>query len=176
MLVVKNPPANAGDSRDTGSIPGLGRSPGEGYDNPLQYSCLEKSVDRGTQWATDHRVAKSWTRLKQLSSQHTHICFISLFLSSFLPSFFLRPSSLFPPQLFISKVELIIKPSNSLRRDSDYKALSILSDVWVWYAFSKVRLLHLCNLFSETFSIVPWNEWINASSITVLMALVIVVW
>ena len=40
-LVVKNPPANAGDIRDTGSIPGLGRSPGEGNDNPLQYSCLE---------------------------------------------------------------------------------------------------------------------------------------
>ena len=40
-LVVKNPPASAGDRRDTGSIPGLGRSPGEGHDNPLQYSCLE---------------------------------------------------------------------------------------------------------------------------------------
>ena len=42
----KNPPANAGDTEDTGSIPGLGRSPGGGNDNPLQYSCLEKSMDR----------------------------------------------------------------------------------------------------------------------------------
>ena len=46
-LVVKNAPANAGDSRDACSIPGLGRSPGIGNGNPLQYSCLENSMDRG---------------------------------------------------------------------------------------------------------------------------------
>ena len=46
-LVVKNPPANAGDVRDEGSIPGLGRSPGEGNDNPVQQSCLENPMDRG---------------------------------------------------------------------------------------------------------------------------------
>ena len=46
-LVVKNPPAIAGDIRDTGSIPGLGRSAGGGHDNPLQYSCLENPMDRG---------------------------------------------------------------------------------------------------------------------------------
>ena len=46
-LVVKNPPANAGDARDTGSIPGSGRSFGEGYGNPLQYSCLKNPMDRG---------------------------------------------------------------------------------------------------------------------------------
>ena len=45
VLVVKNPPASAGDIRDGGSIPGLGRSPGGGHDNPLQYSCLENSID-----------------------------------------------------------------------------------------------------------------------------------
>jgi len=44
--VVKNPPDNAGDARDMGSVPGWGRSPGEGNDNPLQYSCLENSMDR----------------------------------------------------------------------------------------------------------------------------------
>ena len=49
MLVVKNPPANAGDLRDAGSVPGLGRSPGEGRGNPLQYSCLENPMDRGLQ-------------------------------------------------------------------------------------------------------------------------------
>ena len=53
--VVKNPPANAGDM---GSIPGLGRSPGEGNDNPLQYSCLENAIDKGALWATDHGVEK----------------------------------------------------------------------------------------------------------------------
>ena len=44
-LVVKNPPANAGDKRDVGLIPGLGRSPGEGHGNPLQYSCLENPME-----------------------------------------------------------------------------------------------------------------------------------
>ena len=59
-LVVKkkNPPANAGDIRDAGSIPGLGISPGGGHGNPLQYSCLENPTDRGAWWATVHRVAE----------------------------------------------------------------------------------------------------------------------
>ena len=47
VLVVKNPPANAGDARDTGSIPELGRSPGEGHGNPLPYYCLGNTMDRG---------------------------------------------------------------------------------------------------------------------------------
>ena len=64
-LVVKNPPANAGDIRDAGSIPGSGRTPGEGHGNPLQYACLENPLDRGAWWATAvHRVAKSRTGLK----------------------------------------------------------------------------------------------------------------
>ena len=67
VLVVKNPPANAGDIRDAGLIPGSGRSPGEGHGNPLQYSCLENTMDRGAWPAIAHRVAKSWTWLKQLS-------------------------------------------------------------------------------------------------------------
>ena len=61
---VKNPPGNAEDLRDMGSIPGLGRSPGEGNGNPLQYSCLENFMDRGAWQATVHGVAKSWTRLR----------------------------------------------------------------------------------------------------------------
>ena len=60
---VKNLPANAGDRRDMGSIPGWGRSPGVGNDNPLQYSCLENFMDRGAWWATVQGVAKSWTQL-----------------------------------------------------------------------------------------------------------------
>ena len=56
--VVKNPPANAGDIRDAGSNPGLGRSPGGGNGNPLQCSCLENPMDRGAWWATAHGVAK----------------------------------------------------------------------------------------------------------------------
>ena len=58
--MVKNMPANAGD---VGSIPGLGRSPGEGSGNALQYFCLENSMDRGVWWATVHEVTKSLTQL-----------------------------------------------------------------------------------------------------------------
>jgi len=61
-LVVKNPPAHAGDIRDLGSIPESGRSPGGGHSNPLQYySGLETPMDRGAWWAIIHRVAKSQT-------------------------------------------------------------------------------------------------------------------
>ena len=68
MLVVKNLPANAGDTRDMGSIPGLGRSPGVGNGNPLWYSCLEKSMDRRARQATVYRAAKSQSQLS------IHIC------------------------------------------------------------------------------------------------------
>ena len=59
--MVKNLPANTGDIRDTGSIPGLGRSPGEGKGYPLQFSCLENPIGREAWWATIHGVAKSQT-------------------------------------------------------------------------------------------------------------------
>ena len=65
MLVVKNPSANTGDIRDVGLIPGLGRPPGGGNGNPLQYSCLENPMDRGAWWATVLRVAQSQTRLRR---------------------------------------------------------------------------------------------------------------
>ena len=79
--MVKNSPNNAADIRDLGSIPGLGRSPGGGHGNPLQYSCLENFTDRGAWWATVHRVAKSWTRLKQLSM---HTCIYGTCFRKFL--------------------------------------------------------------------------------------------
>ena len=60
-LVVKNLPANAGDKKDMGLIPGLGRSPGGGHGNPLQYSCLENPMNRGAWWAIVRRVAHSQT-------------------------------------------------------------------------------------------------------------------
>ena len=63
--VVKNPPVNVGDA---GLIPGLGRSPGEGNGNSLQYSCLGSPMDRGAWQAAAHRVTKNWTRLSGLSA------------------------------------------------------------------------------------------------------------
>ena len=66
--VVKESLANAGDARDEGSVSGLGRFPGEGNGNPLQYSCLEDSMDRGGWGATVRGVTKSQTRLS------THAC------------------------------------------------------------------------------------------------------
>ena len=68
VLVVKNPPANAGDIRDTGSIHGSERFPGGEHGNTLQYSCLENPTARGAQQATVHRVTQSQTRLKLLNT------------------------------------------------------------------------------------------------------------
>ena len=67
-LVIKNPPANAGDMRDVGSITELGRSPGGEHGNPLHYSCLENPMDKGAWWATVHGVTKSQTQ----PSTHIH--------------------------------------------------------------------------------------------------------
>ena len=61
--MVKNLPANAGNTRDTGSTPGSGRSPGVGNDSTLLYSCLENSTDRGARWVTVRGVAESPTQL-----------------------------------------------------------------------------------------------------------------
>jgi len=69
---VKNSPANAGDTREAGSIPGLGRSPGVGNGNPLQYSCLEKFMHRGAWWATVSGITKGWTQLDMHTHTHTH--------------------------------------------------------------------------------------------------------
>ena len=80
VLVVKNPPANAGNLRDLGLIPGLGRSPGEGHGNPLQCSCLESPMDRGAWQTTVHGVAKSQTWLKKV--EHLFICLLAIYISS----------------------------------------------------------------------------------------------
>ena len=66
--MVKNPPVNAGDVRDVGSIPESERSPGGQHGNPLQYSCLENPMDRGAWWATVHGITKNQTRLNRLGT------------------------------------------------------------------------------------------------------------
>ena len=74
--VVKNLPANAGDTKDSALIPGSGRSPGGGNGNPLQYSCLENPMDRGAWQVTAHGVAKSRARLSR-QTHYTHTTFSS---------------------------------------------------------------------------------------------------
>ena len=72
--MVKNPPANAGDTRDASLIPESGRSPGGGNDNPLQYSCLGNPMDRGAWWAAVHRVAELDMTNHVCIHTNTHIC------------------------------------------------------------------------------------------------------
>ena len=76
--LVKNPSANARDARDEGSIPGWGRFPGDGNGNPLQYSCLENSVDGGGWQSTAHGVAESdmTERARTCTLSHTHTMII----------------------------------------------------------------------------------------------------
>ena len=72
VLVVKNPPVNTSDIRDMRSIPGSGRSPGEGHGYPLQYACLENPTDRGAWWATVHRDCKELNMTEATENTHTN--------------------------------------------------------------------------------------------------------
>ena len=113
---VKNPPAKAGDLRDTGSIPELGRYPGEGNSNPLQYSCLENPMDRGAWQATVHRVTKSWTQLKWLSAHERSLNRVWAWGSKFL-----KEQDLFILLLCLNSPSLMIKsPSPSQRREGTF--------------------------------------------------------
>jgi len=99
VLVVQNPHATAGDTGDPSSVSGLGRSPGEGNGNPLQYSCLENPMDRGAWWAIYSECvgSQSQTGLKWLR-MHIYIEFL-LFHQIFNVLF----SEYFPPRiLFMS--------------------------------------------------------------------------
>ena len=89
VLVVKNPHASAGDVKDAGSIPGPESSPGEGHGIPLQFSCLENPMDRGTWQATVY----SWIRLKQLSMHvwMMTIFFFAIEMSEFFIYFVYQP-------------------------------------------------------------------------------------
>ena len=75
-LVLKNPPATAGVIRDLGLISGLGRSPGGGNDNPLQYSCLENPMDRGAWRAKVHEVTKSDTTEQLSTARSTAVSYL----------------------------------------------------------------------------------------------------
>jgi len=95
--VVNNLNANAGDIGDAGLISGSGRSPGGGHGNSLQYSCLEKPMDRGAWHVREHSVAKSQTQLKRLS-KHTRI------------TIFRNPPQSFSSVQTLSHVRLFVTP------------------------------------------------------------------
>ena len=82
VLVVKNPPANAGNARDMSLITGSGRSPGEGNGNTLQYSCLEDSMDRGAWWAIVHGLTKSQTWLSDYSWKLHNFVFFNTYVQN----------------------------------------------------------------------------------------------
>ena len=96
--------ASAYNVRDLGSIPGLGRSPGEGNGNPLQYFCLENSMDGGAWWATAHGVTKSRTRL----SDFTFLFPLSLYIVNFhllIQFHFLQREAVLGPALLASLIQ-----------------------------------------------------------------------
>ena len=118
--MLKNLPGSAGDVRDTGLIPGLGRFPGEGHGNPLQYSCPENPMDRGAWWATVHRVAKSLTRLQRLKThmEHLQLEFFSLMTlhwGTYLPAVLLLPQTCL--QRHLINAAFILKLSYSWSND-----------------------------------------------------------
>ena len=134
-LVVKNPPANAGDIRDMSSISELGRSPGGGHGNPLQYSCLENPMDRGAWWATIHRVAKSWIGMRQLST-HIYLCIcLSVYIYFFLESFPLQVSVILYIYIYFHYI---------LFRNIEY--ISMCSTVGPWW---------LSILYSSVYILIP---------------------
>ena len=120
------------DIRHTGSLPGLGRSPGEGNGNPLQYPCLGNPTDRGAWWATVHRVAQSRTWPKQLSTHSTSYWII--FTNHPLKLCFL---------LFLSKVQisLILQRSTSHFLKCVFKIFEIWTQTYLSFVFYPASLV-----------------------------------
>ena len=131
-LVIKNPPANARDKRDVGSMPRSGRSPGGGHGNQLQYSYLENSMDRGAWHAIVHRVTKNQTQLKRLST-HSQRAWLNI------------NSSLFSKMhLFIqsSKGNLPnLSSSSSINKDDHNNTYLI----WLLWRFNGLTHINACN-------------------------------
>ena len=109
VLVVKNPPASGGGIRDTGLIPGWGKSPGGGNGSPLQSSCLENPMDRGAWWAAVHRVAESRTRL----TERARTCVPFPFCSSLPPPTNELQDFRGPPWARLSSSVLFLPPNSS---------------------------------------------------------------
>ena len=125
----KESPCQCRDVRVAGSIPGLGRSPGGGHGNPLQYSCLENPTDRGAWRATVHGVTQSWTRQKRLSM---HSCTLSF------KAFLLTPVCL--PSIIAPCISFLLLSTANTQTYCSLNVSGIFPASFCLYAF--IILLH----------------------------------
>ena len=131
VLVIKNLLASAGDIRDASLISGSGGSPGEGHGNPLQCSCMENPMDRGAWRATVHRIAKSWTRLRD---------FTFIFLQRLGTG-----TSLFPLLLSINIREWLLYYRHNLFWQNNitsnhWENHTLWQQIWVWSHYDMLVL------------------------------------
>ena len=169
-LVVKNLPANAGDVRDAGSIPGWGRSPGVGNGNPLQYSCLENLTDRGAWWATIHRVAKSQTWLKWLSTQHTQLSHFPVTFLSLWTILLTVPTQfhVIPLLFFLTTCSSLCPWPTYFKNPTSSVTFLVLSMLWLAFQMlwpATRTLLLFCYHFS--------NSWVRVFFLSVQFKLFI---
>ena len=147
-LVVRNLPANAGDVRDKSSIPGSGRCPGGEHGNPLQYSCLENSTDRGAWWATVHGAAKSraWlsshTRTHGMSRPATHW---------YLKSCPWKSLFIFAPKPSPSRYRLSVYGATPSTWNFQILLVSSSPAFWMIYGCAALALLQLVPLLSTSY-------------------------
>ena len=145
-LVVKNLPANAGDIRDMGLISGSGRYPGEGNGNPLRYSCLENSMDRGARRTTVHGVTKSWTWQTGWACMYTFEN--GIFTVSFAK---LRPlSSLTGSQHILFYLILFVLSSLTI-----YMYMYTVFTLILFIHSTKTELLHVPDAMLDS----EWSRW-----------------
>ena len=155
-LVVKNLPAKAGDWRDMGLIAVLGRSPGGGHGDPLQYSCLENPVDREAWQAMAHRVTKSWRWLKQLSA---HACCFSLLNRKSLVWMFLPPVL---PDDYFSEISKHLHSITGICTASLFKSGFYIVLIYEDLLYQTWRLILLVFLH-------VWGPWFRVNRIIYLL-------
>ena len=164
-LVVKNPPANAGDVRDLASIPGSGRSLGGGYSNLLQYSCLENPMDRGVCRATAHRITQrvrhDWRDLGQHNKKESVVTQLCPTLCN--PMDCSPPGSSVHGVLQARILEWIAMPSSKgSSRPRDQTGISYISCIW------QVDSLPLRHQRSQIFPSLPLKKKVWLRKIAIL--------
>ena len=159
--MVKNPPSNAGDARDIGSIPGSRRSPGRG--NPLQYSCLENSMNRGFWRAVVHKVTRSQTRLSphaspsfgQFCTWITWYCYSFCYTSKCFQSLYKRglglalPSTSVTATSYINALDCCFKRKEKGKMSYIVAQIPFKSEIFLWFY---VHWSHLFPYFKNSWS------------------------